>query len=486
MEQNNDKKALKSGAWYIVSNFAVKGAVFLTTPIFTRLMTKADVGSFSNISAWVHILMIVTSLELMSAVTFAKFEYKDKLDKFISSVLVLSTITAAAFYILALVFRDAVMNLLKVDFRTLNIIFLYCIFSPALQMIQVKNRVRFEYKSSTILSLSSVLISTLTSLGLVLLFQDKLFGRVLGFYGSLIIFNAFIYVYLICKGRSVSPQYWKFALAISVPMVIHGLSGQVLSLSDRIMITSIRGEEENAMYSVAYTASTVINVLWMSLNMAWSPWAYEQMNNHTIDKLKKASRPYIAMFFAIVVMFLFVSPEMLRLMGGKKYTDAIDVMPPVVVGMFFQFVYSIYVNIEFFHKKQKYTAVGTSIAAVLNIVLNALLIPRFGYIAAAYTTLIGYIALFCIHFGIVIRMKKSSWYDTKFNISVLAVSLLLIPCLTLLYKANWVRWGLIGVCVILGLLFILKKRVALMEAIRSRSIGKIMEALKVSRTGEET
>ena len=474
-QSNNDKKALKSGIWYILCNFIVKGAAFITTPIFTRLMSQDDVGAFSNVTAWANILIVITSLELASSVTFAKFEYGDKLDEFISSVLGLSTVVSVVCYGIVLAFHGFFQNLFGFDMLSLNLVFLYFIFSPALQMIQVKNRVLFQYKSSTVLSLLSVLLSVLASLALVLCMKNnRLAGRVIGYYGALILFNLGIYIYLMVKGRHVSPGYWKFALTISIPMIIHVLSGHLLSSCDRIMITRICGSAKNALYSIAYSVATVISVLWTSLNTAWSPWAYEQMDNKAYHRLKYASKPYIVMFFIVVVGFVLPAPEIMLVMGGKKYQEAVAVIPPVVIGMFFQFVYSLYVNIEFFHKKQKFTAVGTGIAALLNVVLNWLLIPRFGYVAAAYTTLVGYVTLFLIHFGIVRHMKKTWWYDTRFNFTILLISLMVIPVASVLYKHFLLRWIVIGLIALCVMILAFRHREALKQALKKKSLKPVM------------
>ena len=86
MEESNDRKALKSGIWYIVANFAVEGIGFLTMPFFLRLMTKEEVGDYTNFITWVALLLPVLTLSLNTSVTLAKFDFKDKVDDFISSV----------------------------------------------------------------------------------------------------------------------------------------------------------------------------------------------------------------------------------------------------------------------------------------------------------------------------------------------------------------------------------------------------------------
>ena len=103
---SNNGKALKSGFWYTVGNFMAKSMVFLSSPIFNRLMSKAEVGDFSNYSVWITILAIVFTLDLYSAVSVARFDYKDELDDFIGSSLILGSSITLFFYLLAIIFSN--------------------------------------------------------------------------------------------------------------------------------------------------------------------------------------------------------------------------------------------------------------------------------------------------------------------------------------------------------------------------------------------
>ena len=78
MKKNKESsKVLKSGIWYTISNFIVKGLAFITMPIFTRIMTADDVGMFSNLIAWFNILAIIATFELYSSVSIARFDFKN-------------------------------------------------------------------------------------------------------------------------------------------------------------------------------------------------------------------------------------------------------------------------------------------------------------------------------------------------------------------------------------------------------------------------
>ena len=355
MESSSAKKALKSGVWYTVANFMLKGIGFITMPIFTRLMAKSDIGDYANFASWATILASVFTLDLHTSVTLAKFEFKEKLNEYISSVLVLGSLTTMAFFLLSLPFKGGLQRLLSLNELEFFLLFLIPMFSPAMQMLQIKNRLEYRYKLSVSLSLGSSVLCAVSGILCVIFFQNKLSGRLIGTYTISILLHMVIYAIFLLRGRRVDTGYWKYALMISLPLILHVLSGRLLVSSDRIMITRMCGKEANALYSVAYSCSMIVSILWTSMNTAWSPWAYEQMDRQDYAALKKASRPYLLFFGFVVFCFLMIAPDILLLMGGRGYLAGLAVIPPVMVAYVFQFVYSLYVNIETFSKKQKYT-----------------------------------------------------------------------------------------------------------------------------------
>lgn len=460
ISNNSSNKVIKAGFWYTFSNFLVKGLAFITMPIFTRIMSKSDIGLFSNVSAWFNILAIITTFEIFSSINIARFDYKKELNQYISSTLILETIITLVFYIVSLIFHDILQDLLMINFQTLNIMFIYLLFYPAIQAFQIKKQIDYEYKSIIKVSLISAFLSTFISIIAVLFFKNKLMGRIYGYFIPLIVVSFVIYINLLITGKNFSKKYWKYALVISFPLIWHLLAGYLLNSADKIMITKMISADANSMYSVAYMISQIASLLWTSMNNAWAPWAYEQMNAKKYNELKKKSKPYTLLYLSIIYMMLLIAPELLLIMGGGNYINAKYVMPPVMIGYAFQFVYSLYVNIEFYHKKQKNIAIGTIIAALVNILLNYIFIPKFGYIAAAYTTLIGYIILFIIHYLFVCKLKCDKWYDINFFIRVLLISIISIPIFNLLYLYNTIRYVLIFiifVCVICSVLNNYKK-----------------------------
>lgn len=478
MSESQNKKALKSGIWYIIGNFLLKGIGFITTPFFTRLMTQEDIGDFSNLLTWVGVLSIIFTIGLYSSISVARFDFKKELDNYISSILLLGTCVTLAFFAIVFPFREFFLSTINVPEYAFYYSFAYMITYPAIQIFQAKSQVEYKYKASLLISIGSAIGSSSFSLLLVATFKNQLYGRTVGYFIPFMVVGCGVYIYLLLKGKCISPKYWKYALTISLPLVFHLLAGYILSSSDRIMIRSLLGSKELGLYSVAYTGAMVVSVLMTSMNSAWVPWSMAQIDSNNIVELKEKARYFVILFEILVFGIVLLGPEVLLIMGGRSYMDAMDVIPPVMVGFVFQFIYSLYVNIEQYYKKQKMVAIGTVIAAIVNVVLNWFLIPVYGYVAAAYTTLVSYIILFLVHFFFVRSIKKEYIYDGKFNIIMLSLALVLLPVATLLYMVNVIRYSIVGLILAAFLWIIIKYKKEIVMAVKTKSLKPFMNIIR--------
>ena len=382
-EHADSRQAVKAGIWYVISNFISKGLVFLTTPIFTRVLPKAEFGEYNNFATWQSLLLIIATLELYSTIARAKYDFKESLDQYISSISIAGTIYTGICYGIVTLFMPFFSKLFDLEAKYIHILFCYLLFAPALQIILAKHRVMLKYKSAAILALSSSAISTLVALLLCLTMNDRLLGRILGQEAVLIVFNFVIFLYLILRGRNFKWSHCKYALIVALPLVPHLLAGNLLGSFDKIVINKLCGAEDLAFYSLAFNCSLLAKVLWDSLNQAMVPWLYERIENHEKDQIIKVSRIYIGGFLFVAIGIMLFAPEVLLIFGGKLYLDAKIVMPPIIMGSCFQFAYSMYVNLEMFRKKTLQVSIGTIGATLLNIPLNYVFVHSYGYVAAA-------------------------------------------------------------------------------------------------------
>lgn len=456
LQSNKTASTAKIAIWYVISRLFVKGMSVISTPIFSRLMSKSEYGQFSIFTSWESILLILVTLDFSSSITRAKYDFEKNMDEFMSSILLFSNIVTLFAYLLIELNQSFFVNLFSMDILYIRMLFVYLLFMPAFSYLQIKHRAYKKYKFFVFFSISSSIIRTTISVLLVLIMSDKLMGRLFGYLVPITLFNLVLWLTVVNKGKKMSWTYIKYACGISVPLIPHALSGSLLGNSDRIMISSYCGNEAAALYSIAYSVSMLTNLLWSSMNQAWIPSLFDYMNTNNRGAILKNSKIYLGIFSILTIGVLLIAPEIILILGGKQYYSARYVMPPVVVGCAFQFIYGMYVNIEIFAKKTYTISIGTMAAAALNLLLNWIFIPKFGYIAAAYTTMAGYGALLLFHYCIVrISIREySNIYEKRF---IILCALLIIICggiALVLYDYNIIRYILLffyGVIMIFGL-----------------------------------
>ena len=468
MESNNSK-ALKSGVWYTFSNFLTKSIGMITTPIFTRLLSQDEFGLYNNYTSWLIIITIFSTLNLGSTFISARFDFKDKFDEYILSVLSLSSLSSIIWLILLNIFRTFSVSFFGMDSIYINCMMVYLIFLPAIDMFQSRERYRYEYKISVLVSSIITVGTALLSVLLVVVLKDRLKGRILGSIIPTIFLGLIIYLYLIKKGKTIKIKYWKYALPICLPYIPHLLSLNILNSVDRIMITKICGAGDNALYSLAYTCASVISVLLVSLNTAYSPWLGEKLNLQSYSEVRNFSKVYIIIFSVLAFGIMLISPEIIMILGGKSYMEAKYVMPPVMLGCVFQFLYTMFVNIEQFYKKTIGMAIASVSAAVLNYLLNYLFIPKYGYIAAAYTTLISFLWLLIMHMILVKLIGHENIYDYRFIILIISVMTFMTIAINILYKANVIRYMILGLYIFILVFVVYRYRNDIVRILKIKS-----------------
>lgn len=452
----NGKIVARAGFWYTICNFLFKGIAFLTAPIFARLLSKSEFGEFNNLLSWVVLLFIVTSLDLHTSIVRAKLDFKDDLDKYASSVLILGANIALIVLAFIVILKKQFITLTGINAKYIWIIMLYMFCVQGINVYVTKARALYKYKTFSIISGLCVFFSSFLSLFLVCVMDNRLDGRVYGYFIPYIVIGLYLY-YLLLKMQSIPDlHYIKYAFMISLPLLPHVLSMSALTASDKVMIMRCYGSEETALYSIACIVSHIMLIVIDSLNKAWAPWFLETLKAKNISAIKCYSVYYYYIFYYFILMAIILGPEVVKFLGGDKYQDCLKALPPLVMGSLFHFSYTMYVQIEFYEKKLCMVSISTIIAAITNVCLNYYSIPRFGYVAASYSTLISYIVLFTMHFLVVQKMGYGDIFDNRKIISGNLICFILLPLSSFLYGFTFARFTLLGILTISLVIFMLK------------------------------
>jgi O-antigen/teichoic acid export membrane protein len=423
-------KIIKNGIYYVIGGILIQGINFFSLPIFTRILTPADFGVVSVYTAWMNIMSIFICFQIYGSLGNARISYSPKEFKnYKENMIVLSTVIFFVWIFIFILFNSVFVKLLNLDFQILICLLIHSFF---FSIINFKvTDLLFEERPKKRLFLSFLNITIMVFLSIIfvifVLTDKKYMGRILGGTISSSVIGIFIYFsYINFKKIKLDFKYWKFGLKITIPLIFHTLSHIILGNSNKIMLEKFKGFEITGIYTFVMTLGMIINVLWSAFNNAWVPWFYENSKEGNHELIKDYAIKYLRFFTYICVGFLMLVPEVAILMGTKNYSSGINLLPYITMGYYFIFCYSFSVNYELFCQKTVFMAIGTIVAALFNILINFILIPKYGSLGASLGTAVSYLCLFIFHETIMRLIIKHKILDVKNYIEQIFILLITI------------------------------------------------------------
>lgn len=440
---------------FVLASFLLRGVSFLTTPIFTRLVEPAQYGLIVTYNNWSAIVEVFAVLGMTSAGVFniGLNDYRDDQDRYISSVLVLCTLADLISFILLFAFKRLFPGILTLPDHLLLLMGLHFILYPAQVFWITRERYAYRYRAAAIVSVLCTLLSTAAAILAVLYLPGENKGEIRLWSGEMVVlvFSLPIYIMLLAKGRCfMDTARWKKILAYALPLLPHYLAQHVMNNSDRIMVNNLVSESAAAIYSLAVTTSLVMTVIWSAVNGSLVPYTYEKMNAGETDGIRRISVPLVLFYGVMCFGVTLITPELFLFLAPETYHEGIFAVPPVAAVAFLSAMYNLLANVEFYYKKTKWIAISTVVAAVVNVVLNAVFIPVFGFIAAAYTTLISYLILLVMHWIGYRKCISAPMYDLKLLCGISAVTVIACLLCGLTYETRILRYGIVAVLLVIA------------------------------------
>jgi len=446
----------RASLWYTICSILQKGIALLATPIFTRLLSTNQYGLYTVYQSWYSIILIFATLNLYwNSYNNVLTKFGDDKDIATSSMQGLSTSVTCIFILLYFVkpsFWNALFGLPTV---LMVVMLAQLLFEPALNFWMVRQRYEYKYKGVVAVTLINAILSTGVGVLCVIISHEKGIARVLVYACTQIVIGFIFYIYHLLKGKHFfSKFYWVYSLKFCIPLIPHYLSFSVLNQADRIMISSMIGQGEAAIYSVAYTIAMMMQIVTQSITNSLTPYTYQAIKKQSTQGLKKTVSALLLFLAVICIMVMLFSPEVLRLFASEDYFDAIYVMPPVVASTFFLFLYPLFSIVEFYYERTKFIMIASSLGAITNIILNYIFITKFGYYAAGFTTLFCYIMFSIAHYCFyrIILNKEMGHTIDLYDRRIICFTSLVVLIATIvsmyLYRFGIIRYILILIMII--------------------------------------
>lgn len=490
-----------------ICSFLSSGISFLLMPLFTRIMSKEQYGIVTDYNSWHYIIEVFAVLGLASVGSFnvGLNEYRDRRDRFVSSMLIMANLATLAVFAIIFAIKGIAVNDFILSWPLLICMFIGFLFSPATTFFLARKRYEYKYRTGAIVTIGSIIAIQGLAVILVLIFGEgsaettetvttvseisttsSTLGesivstvsqtslglqssewKVLGTLIGSLIFGIPLYLYQMKKGvadkensavTGTTSKMMKEMFIFTLPLLPHYLALHVMNGADRIMVGKLDSVSSEAVYGVASSLGLAAATVWTAINGSLQPYIFGKLNDGDTAAVRKTTKYLLAFYAGLCVVISLMAPELLMILAPAKYSDGLAAIPPIIGMAFLNALYNIYASIEFYHKKSVGIAVATIVSAGLNIGLNAWLIPIYGLPAAAYTTLIANAVLtFCHYIGYRLSDKRKIFSDLTFLI--LSVSCI-AACLasSLLYDIIWIRYVIIAV---IAIVIIIKRDILL-------------------------
>ena len=474
---SNNKKVISNSIVYTVNNIMLHAINFLLLPLYTKYLTTADYGISNMVSSFNAAATFIITFCLYNAITRFYVDYKDDVEKvksFFGTIICFVIISGFIFLTLALVFRNVLMSYLfsgiqffpVILIAVISVVFLclYNIYQEILKGMQLAMK-------SSIVTLAYFFIH----LALNIIFVVKCQWGVNGVLLSSLIVNILFVVFMFLDLKSkklikfnIDSSMLIESLKYSIPLLPHNLSTQITQLVSKVLINNSNSLSSVGIYSLASHFGTVSDLVQSSVNTAYRPWFFDQMNKGEKNLKSDVNTMSDILMWIYGIVFLCLglfSQEAVLIMTSESYAVAWTVVPFIIATYTIKTPYYFYINILFYYKEAtKYIFLATLTGSIINIYLSYQLIPIYGIYGSVFADAIAMILRVGIIVVLSYRYDKLGYNIWKFigitflNISVIFIGLYFSYTI-FLYEINF--WNFIYKCFIFSIyigLFLLMQR----------------------------
>lgn len=418
-------KIVANSAMYSFTTLLQKGAAFFLLPLYTAYLTPDDYGIVNVVTSVSSFLSMLILMSLTGAAT--RFHYKNTDENYrkilwgtITTIVLISSVGwGAVFFTLHKFIVDPFIGGVEfypyVVIGLANVIItpLYILFQHSLQARQEA----FHYSVNTF---TNFLVQVSLAILFVAVFKLGAVGMLLSNVLTSLLFFIYVLIAYFPKIKlGIDKGIAKKAFKYSLPLVPHHVAIWSSGTIDRLFLNNIKGTSVTGVYSVGQQFGSVVGTIAYSVNQAFVPWFFQMVEKgkEGFRKIEKMGLFAILSYCMIAFVISFFAPEVLRIMVSEGFRDAWQVIPIISFAFVFHGLYFFYINILFI-KDTGWVFTVTVCAMILDILLNILLIPKFGFFGSAIACFMTYFSRSV--FALVLSLRKNK--EIRYNYLMMYVA----------------------------------------------------------------
>ena len=387
-------KSITNSINYLFITIANKFGVISSTFIYSYFLTVDDFGKYNLYSSFLWIFGLLLTLNLSTSYGRYLYEKKPQIDEFFSTLIICVSFIFI-FISIVLFFLAPYLNLyfslssdLIICLIIVNIGMPFDVFY-AQKMYKLRN-------SSELLRYSIVKIICLFSLSffLIQLLDQKYLGLIIAEVVISISFAIYILFRLKIKFKfKIDLTHLNYMVKYSLPLLPYMLCSTLLTQSDRIIIGYYFTDYDIGIYSMTYNLGLMMTLVFTSILNFWNPNLFENLNNYNFNYITKDSFFLFHLFALIILIFNFFSGYIFKLLLPAEYLLSVSLIPLAGLCSLALVIWKIWGSVIGYVNKTYISSAIFIIGTVLNILLNVIFLPKYGYTFALFSTFVSYLLI---------------------------------------------------------------------------------------------
>lgn len=411
------KKLFKQTAIYGIATVLPRMLSFLLVRLYTDYLPKEEYGEVSIIFSYLIFFNVVLTYGMETAF-FRFYNQEDNKKSVISTAMISLLGSTLAFLAVALLFKNQLSSLTEISIDYL----IYTIWILVIDTLTVIPFAKLRAESRPIKYAFIKIVNVAINLGLNVFFlaflpklaqdSNSIFSSIylenfqIGYiFVSNVIASLFTLIVLLPDYFKIKwdfdKQLWKKMLHYGFPILIAGIAFAINEHFDKILLEKLGiSLSDIGAYSACYKIGMFMVLFRTAYSLGIEPFFFSHAKNENAPQTYAEITKYFVIFGSFMSLGIIVFADVLKLIlvPNADYSNAMDVVPMIVIANFFL---GIYTNLSVWYKLIDKTKIGAYISligAAVTLIINFLLIPIIGFLGSAIATILAYGSMMLISY----------------------------------------------------------------------------------------
>ena len=439
MAVNKYKKLLSNTITFGIGTFSAKLLTFLLVPLYTRVLTTAEFNASDLIQQTGNLLMPLVSVGMASALI--RFGLDKSYDK--TSVFSTALMTSGCGFAIFLLLSPLILLVPDIS-EHIVLLVLFVIMSALRSLCSQFVRSLGYVKLFSYDGVQSTVLTIIFNVLFLVVFRMGVTGYILATVVSDFISAIFLFLmadlHWYVRFSKMDREVFRTMIRFSVPMIPTALFWWIINVSDRYAVTWMISSADAGIYAAAYKVPTIVSLVSSVFTEAWQMSAVMEKDSANRDQFfTKVFSALSSLLFLTSSALIVCSKLITKVLVGPSFYDSWRYIPILVVATSFSCFANFLNSVYMVERKSVLSLLTVMSGAVINVVLNVLLIPPMGVNGAALATFVSYLVVFIMRAITSRKYIKIGFQPVRMGLN-LAVSG--VQCYMMIAEVNlWQLWG---------------------------------------------